>query len=270
MVSGAALAAPGVLPGAGSQEGGYAAAGEEMSAQEIVAGCLGRGNYTAAERGEGISPARLRERMGAARLLTMARTEERTVATLVSEDGAHWGECQLANAPENGVKDYLAVYPTDVSFPRHVVSGVRAYEPPYVNDPSLEGTATVSVPDFRTACVSPLTDEERWAVDAECPEFTMTWNDRRPADVAAVKVVTPDGEASWADVREGYLSFAYTGDMSPEIAEQVARGGAPGAKRVVFYDAAGEVLVDDRDPGHLPGRGKLSILSFPSLAWWLR
>jgi hypothetical protein len=203
-------------------------------------------------------------------LMTSAGLANRTEATLRSEDGSYWGECQFRNVPDNGVKNTMSIYPTDVSFPRDQVRGVQAYEVPSVNDPRLEGTATVSVPDFETPCVSPLTDEERWAVDAQCAEFTMTWNDRRPADVAAVKVVTPDGEASWADVREGYLSFAYTGDMTPQIAAQVARGDYPGAKRVVFYDADGEVLVDDRDPGHLPGRGELSILSFPSLAWWLR
>jgi hypothetical protein len=272
MVSGGALAAPGVLPGAGPQDGGYAAAGEEPSAQEVVADCLGSGNYITAERGEGITPARLRERLGAARLVTTATTEERTVATLVSEDGAHWGDCQLASAPESGVKDYLAVYPTDVSFPARKVRGVDAYEPHDEADPRLEGTATPGVPNVQVTCVvgEPEETPEYNREGAACPTFTMTWNDRRPAEVAAVKVVSPDGKASWADVHEGYLSFAYTGEMTPEIAARVARGDYPGAKRVVFYDADGEVLVDDRDPGHLPGRGELSILSFPSLAWWLR
>ena len=58
--------------------------------------------------------------------------------------------------------------------------------------------------------------------------------------------------------------------MTPEIAEQVARGDEPGAQRVVFYDKDGNVLVDDRDPGHVPvGDDDISILNFPSLAWWL-
>lgn len=202
-------------------------------------------------------------------LMTSAVIENRTHATLLSEDGEYWGECQFRNAPENGVKNALAVYPTAVDFPRATVAGVQAYQPANEADARFTGGPDAPLPRLEVPCVSPLTDEERWAVDAKCPEFTMTWNDRRPAEVAAVKVVTPDGKASWADVREGYLSFAYTGDMTPEIAAQVARGEAPGAKRVVFYDAAGEVLVDDRDPGEVPGRGGLSILSFPSLAWWL-
>ncbi|HEX6486410.1 MAG TPA: hypothetical protein VF012_06840 [Nocardioidaceae bacterium] len=202
-------------------------------------------------------------------LMTSAVIENRTHATLLSEDGEYWGECQFRNAPENGVKNALAVYPTAVDFPRATVAGVQAYQPANEADARFTGGPDAPLPRLEVPCVSPLTDEERWAVDAKCPEFTMTWNDRRPAEVAAVKVVTPDGKASWADVREGYLSFAYTGDMTPEIAAQVARGEAPGAKRVVFYDAAGEVLVDDRDPGEVPGRGELSILSFPSLAWWL-
>jgi hypothetical protein len=66
------------------------------------------------------------------------------------------------------------------------------------------------------------------------------------------------------------VSFAYTGKMTPEIAEQVARGDAPGAQRVVFYDKEGKVLVDDREPGHPPQDGSMSIANFPSLAWWLK
>ena len=271
MVSGAALAAPGVLPGAGSQEGGYAAAGEELSAQEIVATCMRKENVMHVDtKGHSISEEAALELMGEPELMTSAVTDNRVHATLRSEDEQYWGGCQFARQPDSWVKNTMSVYPTDVSFPRHVVSGVTAYEAPYVNDPRLEGTATVSVPDFEAPCVSPLTDEERWAVDAQCPEFTMTWNDRRPADVAAVKVVTPDGEASWVDVSEGYLSFAYTGDMTPEIAAQVARGEAPGAKRVVFYDASGDVLVDDRHPGQLKQDGSISISNFPSLAWWTK
>jgi hypothetical protein len=271
MVSGAALAAPGVLPGAGSQEGGYAAAGEEISAQEIVATCMRKENVMHVdEKGHSISEEAALELMGEPELMTSAVTDNRAHATLLSEDKKYWGECQFARHPDNGVKNAMSVFSTGVGFDRRTVDGVKAYEPANDADPRLVDNGDPKVPDFETPCVSPLTDEERWAFDAKCPEFTMTWNDRRPADVAAVKVVTPDGEASWADVREGYLSFAYTGDMTPEIAAQVARGEAPGAKRVVLYDSSGDVLVDDRDPGDVPASGDLSILNYPSLAWWTK
>lgn len=247
------------------------AAEPELTAAEILARCTtGENAYFLDGTGQKDEAAAVRLLGERPTLMTSAVIDDRTHATLRSEDGRYWGSCQFRNAPEAGVKNALAVYPTAVDFPRRTVAGVQAYQPADVADPRFTGGPDSPLPRLEVPCVSPLTDEERWAVDAECPEFTMTWNDRRPAEVAAVKVVTPDGQASWADVREGYVSFAYTGDMTPEIAAEVRRGEAPGAKRIVFYDASGNVLVDDRDPGQEPGRGELSILSFPSLAWWLR
>jgi hypothetical protein len=204
------------------------------------------------------------------RVMTWAAVDHRTQATLLSQDGRYWGDCQFRNAPDNGVKNALAVYPTTLELAGIRVGGVSAYAPIEESDPRIEGGANVPVPDLEVPCVSPLTDEERWAVDAECPEFTLFWNDLRPAEVAAVKVVAPDGVASWADVREGHVSFAYTGEMTPEISAAITRGEEPGAKRVVFYDAEGDVLVDDRDPGHLPAKGELSMSNFPSLSLWLK
>ena len=128
-------------------------------------------------------------------LMTSAVIDDRTHATLRSEDGRYWGSCQFRNAPEAGVKNALGVYPTAVDFPRRTVAGVQAYQPANEADPRFTGGPDARQPHFEVPCVSPLTDEERWAVDAKCPEFTMTWNDRRPAEVVAVKVVTPDGTA---------------------------------------------------------------------------
>lgn len=268
VVSGAATLVPGLVRDPGQR--GAVAAGGTVSAEEIVATCMRKENVSHYGSGRSLSESAALRLMGdEPTLMTSAVLANRTEATLRSEDGSYWGECQFRNEPDNGVKNTMNVYPTDVSFPRQVVSGVSAYEAPYANDPRLEGTATVSIPDFETPCVSPLTDEDRWAFDADCPQFTMHWNDRRPADVAAVRVTTPDGVQSWADVRRGYLSFTYTGRMTPKVSAKVAAGEAPGAQRVVFYDKEGNVLVDDRHPGHLPQDGSISIANFPSLAWWL-
>lgn len=248
------------------------AAGQEITTEEIVATCMRKENVSHHGAGRALSESDALALMGdRPRLMTSAVIENRTEATLLSEDGRFWGECQFRNGPDNGVKNTMSVYPTDVSFPGQVVSGVQAYEIQYVNDPRLEGTATALIPDFDTPCpVVAERDSEFAAEQARCPEFTMHWNDRRPAEVAAARVTTPDGVETWADVRQGYLSFAYTGEMTPEIAAKVARGRQPGALRVVFYDKDGNVLVDDRDPGHWPDDESISILNFPSLAWWLK
>ncbi len=243
-----------------------------ITPEEIVATCMRKENVSHYGSGQPLSESAALALMGdAPRLMSSAVIANRTEATLLSEDGKYWGECQFRNAPDNGVKNAMGVYPTEVTFPRTTVAGVRAYEPHDEADPRLEGTAVVSVPDLETPCPLVAERESEFAAEqAQCPQFTMYWNDRRPADVAAVRVTTPDGVETWADVRQGYVSFAYTGKMTPEIAQQVARGDEPGAQRIVFYDKDGNVLVDDRQPGHIPQDGSISIANFPSLAWWLK
>lgn len=247
------------------------AAQPEPTVADILAQCTtGENAYFVDGTGQRVEQAAVQLLGTSPTLMTSAVTDNRTQATLRSQDGRHWASCQFRNAPDNGVKNDLAVFPTEVSFPRAAVDGAWAYEPARESDPRFQGGVNSPLPQLEVPCVNALDGAERRAANAACAEFTVTWNDRRPAEVAAVKVVTPDGEASWADVRRGYLSFAYTGEMTPEIAEQVARGEAPGAQRVVFYDADGDVLVDDRDPGAAPATGELSLEHFPSLAWWLK
>ncbi len=241
------------------------------TAAEILASCTtGENAFFVDGTGQRVERAAVQLLGTSPTLMTSAVIDNRTHATLRSADGRYWASCQFRNAADNGVKNDLAVFPTAVDFPRTTVAGVRAYQPGRPADRRFQGGVDSPLPSLEVPCVTRLDGAERWAADAACPEFTMTWNDRRPAEVAAVKVVTPDGEASWAEVREGYLSFAYTGAMTPEIAEQVARGESPGAQRVVFYDADGDVLVDDRDPGAEPDAGELALANFPSLAWWLK
>jgi hypothetical protein len=243
-----------------------------LTPEEIVATCMRRENVSHYSEGRFVGESAALALMGdGPRLMSSAVIENRTEATLLSEDGKYWGECQFRNAPDNGVKNTMSVYPTEVTFPRTTVAGVRAYEPHDEADARLEGTATGQIPGFEVICVGsqPEETQARHDEDAACPTFAMTWNDRRPAEVAAARVTTPDGVPTWADVTKGYVSFAYTGTMTPEIAEQVARGDSPRAKRVVLYDQDGNVLVDDHDPGHLAQDGSMSMENFPSLAWWL-
>ncbi len=270
VVSGAAVAVPDVLTGPGRVPQGAVAAGGRISAQEIVATCMRKENVMASMP-QNASEEQALALMGRPRLMTSAVTGSRVEATLLSEDRTRWGECQFAaRRSENGVKNAMSIYPTSVTFPARTVDGVEAYQAVSESDPRLVGTTTPPLPQFETPCVSVLEGTARDSFDARCPQFTMTWNDRRPAEVAAVRVVTPDGSSSWADVRRGYISFAYTGAMTPEIAQKVAAGRPPGALRVVMYDRSGDVLVDDRHPGHASEDGHLSILNFPSLAWWTK
>ena len=245
-----------------------------ITADEIVATCLRKENVMAQAPQPGPNPPaepdpdRL---LGDARLMTSALIANRVEATLLSEDGSLWGACQFPAHPEAGVKSAISIYRTDITFPRLTVDGVDAYEPADEADPDLAATADPPLPQLEVPCPSVDGGEaERLAAQAQCPEFTAYWNDRRPPEVAAARVTTPDGVSSWADVKRGYVSFAYTGRMTPEIAALVARGAAPGATRVELYDKDGNLLVDDRDPGQPRQDGAISIANFPSLAWWRR
>ena len=169
------------------------------------------------------------------------------------------------------MKNARSVYPMAVTFPERRVDGVDAYAPHDEADPRLAATQTLPVPQFQVTCTVEQQEETAaWYREAAaCPTYTLTWNDRRPAVVGHVGLTAPDGKELDADVRDGFVSLAYTGTMTPEVAAQVARGEIPQAKRITFYTEAGDLLVDDRDPGHIPQDGSLSIANFPSLAWWL-
>lgn len=259
---------PGLLPDPAQELA--PAGGTQPTAEEMLTTCMRKENVLHVKSGQYLSEAASLALMGdEPKLMSSAVIANRTEATLRSEDRKYWGDCQFRNAPDNGVKNAMSIYSTDVEFPRAEVAGVHAYERADETNQGLVARVDPALPRFETPCVSPLTGEDRWSFDATCPTFTMSWNDRRPPDVGAVGITTPDGVSTLVHTNRGYLSFAYTGDMTPAIADQVAAGEHPGAARIVFYDKDGNVLVDDHDPGHAQD-GSLDIADFPSLAWWTK
>lgn len=247
------------------------AAGEASDAQ-VVHDCLEvNDRVSVGGRDEVVSRTELLQRMGAARLMTRADVGPITLATLRSGDRSVWLECHLSRR-EPALKAITLLYPTDVGFPRTTVGGVRAYEPHDEADPRLSGTATSSVPRVAVDCdVQQPEETVEWAREAaSCPTYTLTWNDRRPSEVARATVVAPDGQLLEADVQDGYLSLAWSAPVTQEMSDQIAAGTTPEVRRVVFYDSEGKVLVDDPDPGHVPTSTDPGIGNFPSLAWWLR
>lgn len=273
-VAGAALlVVPGVLP---HPAAGMQAASAPLSDADVVNDCIGY-NDGADAGSAGDAPnllprAQVRQRMGDAELMTRADSGEVTEATVRSQDRSWWIECTLSRREPDALKAFTRLYPTAVDFPRTTVDGVRAWEPQSESDPRLEGTATPAVPQVAVTCdVADQEETSAWDQAASrCPTYTLVWNGRRPAEVGKVAVTAPDGKELDAVVRDGYVSLAYTGRMTPEMARAVARGEMPGARRVAFYTAGGKLLVDDRDPGHFPVDGHLAMANFPSLAWWLK
>lgn len=259
-----------VLPGGGTGATTGPASTVTLSVQDIVDRCMQDENVLA-HAVDNEAPYDSMRIMGEPRLMTSAVTATRGEATLLSRDGTRWAECQWANSPDANVKDARAVYPMAVTFPERRVDGVDAYAPHDEADPRLAATQTLPVPQFEVTCTVEQQEETAaWYREAAaCATYTLTWNDRRPAVVGHVGLTAPDGKELDADVRDGFVSLAYTGRMTPELAAQVARGEMPQAQRITFYTADGDLLVDDRDPGRTPQDGSLSIANFPSLAWWL-
>ena len=259
---------PGVLPHQASRA--QYAAGAATDAQ-VVQDCLQTNDRVSAYRDHVVSRAELLQRMGDARLMSRADTGEITVATLRAEDQSVWLECTLSRR-EAALKAITLLYPTDVSFPRTVVGGVRAYEPHEESDTRFSGTATPDIPNVQPGCLVDAPEETaEWGrAAAACSTYRITWNDRRPAEVDHVLVTTPDGKELDADVREGYVSLAWTGPMTPEVARAFARGETPRVRHIAFYDEPGDLLVDDRQVGEIPAPDRVTIQNFPSLAWWLK
>lgn len=276
LVAGAAAVVPTVLPDRPTSAGPAASVAAPLTDREIVAGCLRPDNVMAGPGQEGANPApepAPATLLGARpRLMTHQADGGRVLATLLGEDGKHWEICQLPTSPDAGAKSYRTVYETRVTFPRAVVDGVHAYRPASESDPRLAASADPPIPQFEVTCSNDQPEETaaRYQADAACPSYLLTWVDRRPADVARATVVGPDGRELDADVRDGYLTLVHEGSMTPGLAAQVARGEKPQVRRVTFYDQDGNVLVVDRDPGHYPVDGHLSMANFPSLAWWLK
>ncbi|MGN6574363.1 MAG: hypothetical protein ACTHKG_01625 [Nocardioides sp.] len=237
----------------------------------VVQDCLQTNDRVSAYRDHVVSREELLQRMGDARLMSRADTGEMTLATLRAEDRSVWLECTLSRR-EPALKAITLLYPTDVSFPRTVVGGVPAYEPHDESDTRFSGTATPNIPTVQPGCVVEAPEETaEWGLDAAaCPTYRITWNDRRPAEVGHVALTTPDGKELDADVREGYLSLAWTGPMTPEVARAFARGEAPRVQHIAFYDESGGLLVDDRRVGAVPTPDRVALENFPSLAWWTR
>ena len=197
-----------VLPTSGTGATTGPASTAALSAQDIVDRCMQDENVLA-HAVDNKPPYDSMKIMGEPRLMTFAVTATRGGATLLSQDGTRWAECQWASSPDAGVKNTRAIYPIDVTFPERVVDGVDAYAPRSESDPRLAATQTPGVPQFEVTCnVEQPEETAAWYREAAaCPTYTLTWNDRRPAVVGHVGLTAPDGKELDADVRDGKFAI---------------------------------------------------------------
>ena len=166
-----------------------------------------------------------------------------------------------------GVKSAISIYPTDITFPRLTVAGSDAYEPDDEADPRHEGSAVVSVPEVVSRCVETADESPSCRREARCTEFSIYWNDRRPPEVAAARVTTPDGVASWAgEAGLRLLRLHREDDARDRGAGRPGRRPrrAPGR----LLRRGGQRARRRPPPGTPAADGSISIENFPSLAWW--
>jgi len=239
------------LPG-GSGSPGVAAAPQRSDAQ-IVAACAKAASGALAD----------------GRVQTRSSSREGTVATVLSADGSHWGDCQLPVGSDHG-NDVMTVYPTSVTAkPAGTVRGVRKYLPWTLNTEPGDTASSLGPTDgFPTCHVSAPEETTAYAkAKSRCPYFELVWNDRRPPEVTRVEIVAPDGKHLSADVAGGYISLDYTGRMTPALRTRVAAGTFLEARSVTFFGPDGQRLVTDEHPMGGARGGRLSIADWPSLAY---
>ncbi len=244
---------------------------DELTDGQVVARCLGA-RVSDSWQGSEIPPAQVADAMGEARVVTRARTTHEIYATVRSEDGRSWGTCTLPTDKASRESRLIGLYRTDVTFPSRTVDGTRVYRPRDEGDSrvvSVGGTG----PGWDVDCYPrgiPEDTHEFFVASSKCPTFHVAWNDRRPPEVAAAKIVNPDGTVGWADVEDGYLSYGYSAEMTPALRRQVAEtefrsSGPYGFVRdITLYDAAGRVIARGSDIHQ--GYADPTIQNYPSLA----
>ena len=249
---------------------------------EIAQQCVDTDNVASWVRGRGMPEERMQAAMGTPELMTRADTGQEVVATVRSEDGRFWGECYLPYGDRATYKHGISLFRTDVGFPSVEVHGVRVYQPQDESDPRLWGTDGSPSPGLAVPC--PVVDEREETqayqdAQAACDRFAIVWADRRPPEVAGVEVHNPDGTVRRADVRDGYLSYAYTAPMTPAVAARFRSGDTGLGDAAVFLDGHGDVLARggmsprQAGPDSWPAsasEGTPALANYPSLAWWLR
>ena len=248
---------------------------DELTDAQVVTRCVSA-HVADSWQGSEISRAQVSSAMAGSRLVTRARTTHEVYATIRSGDGRSWGDCTLPIAKASRESRLIALYRTAVTFPSRTVDGTRVYEPRNESDPrvvSVGGTG----PSWDVDCFPRGIPEDTHAffvASSRCPTFHVAWNDRRPPDVAAARIVNPDGTTGWAEVKDGYLSYGYSAEMTPALRRLVAatdlRNGSPYGfvKDITLYDADGKVIAKGTESRQ--GYAHPTIQNYPSLAVTLR
>ncbi len=189
---------------------------------------------------DGSSSARIDELLfgsGTPTIKAEGRTSHRISLALESADGAIWGHC------------FVALDDQEFS------SGLEVYR--------TEGSNSSSTMSYGPGC-----GLDGDSVDTSCTTVSVMQVERRPAEVAAVRFLTADGETTTVRTRDGYYVFEYLGDL-PE-GTRMTQGGLPRGfypvRTITFLDASGTPIAAEAQDGSGEGVDRNRIGDLPLLS----
>ena len=171
---------------------------------------------------------------GAPVVKAVSRNEHQAILAIESGDGSHWAEC-FVHLDEQEFGSGMTVY---------------------------DATGTSRSTSYSSGSGCGLVDGH---VDRTCPTFVVSWVDRLPSEVAAVRFGIGDGRSTTVPSRDGYVVLNYQAAL-PAGVRIDSGGSATGMEplsRVTYLDRAGDPIAaqamdgsgsgpDHEDVGDLP------------------
>jgi hypothetical protein len=174
-------------------------------------------------------------------------TDVQVVAALESADGTYWGTCTISQQA-SGFPASLETYPSDHSVQLRGLSEIaRDY-------------------GYGTGCG--LVDGK---VVADCPTWILTWTDRLPAEVDAVRFDLADGTSPTVRSEGGYVVLNILHDRTAGVPlDQDGELDVDIAiRRITYLDADGEAIAADSyeagDPHPVTVDGLPLLSAYPPL-----
>jgi len=157
----------------------------------------------------------------------VARTSSQIRLALLAADGRHWADCFVNLRPDSEFASGMVVWPSQG----------------HTTDFQYSGGGCASWPD--------------------CSTFSASWVERLPAVVAAVEVVTADGNTTRLVPEDGFVVFSYEGDLE---AGQNGNDLVSVFRRVTYLDADGAPLAATAMDGSGGGEDHEQVGELPLLS----
>jgi hypothetical protein len=167
----------------------------------------------------------------------VSRTEHQVIAAIESGDGSHWAEC--------------FVHLDSQEF----ASGMTVYD----------GSGTSTSTSYSSGPGCGLVDG---GVDHTCSTWVVSWVDRLPAEVAAVRFETGDGRSTEVPSRDGYVVLNYQAPL-PDGTRLDAGGSVRGLvpiTRVTYLDGDGSPIAAEAMDGSGTGPDHVNVGDLPRLS----